>query len=357
MAPAPAELAERSGVDGLKVAVLCPYDLGLPGGVQQVTIELTQRLEAAGHDAWLVGPGLHRGARSVGRTVRIRANASVVPVALGPGVIGRVARAVDGADVVHVHEPLMPLVSLAALRSSSPLVATFHADPPRWVAGVYSTAGWLLRSRLRRAVVTAVSPTAAAALPPSWGPVELIPNALDVASYATGDVRVRGRVTFLGRADPRKGLDVALAAWPAVHDAFPAAELIVMGSSATHPAAGVRYVGRVSESEKRSLLSSAMLHVAPNVGGESFGIVVAEAMAAGAAVVASDLPAFQHVIGDGGVLVPTGDAEALAREMIRLLADPAETMRLGAVAVERAQTFDWSVVLDRYLAAYRRAVG
>jgi len=352
-----AELAERPGVAGLRVAVVCPYDLGLPGGVQQLTIELVQRLEAAGHDAWLVGPGEHPGAPSVGRTIRIRANASVAPVALGPGVVGRVARAIEGADVVHVHEPLMPLVSLTALLGSSPLVATFHADAPRWAGAVYSAAGRLLRRRLRNAVITAVSPTAAAPLPTSWGPVEIIPNGLDVAGYATGDARVPGRVTFLGRDDPRKGLDVALAAWPTVHAAFPEAELVVMGSSRSPTAAGVRYVGRVSESEKRSLLSSAMIHLAPNTGGESFGIVVAEAMAAGAAVVASDLPAFQHVIGSTGLQVPTGDPDAFARALIRLLADPEEAKRLGAAGTERAHSFDWSVVLDRYVAAYRRAAG
>jgi phosphatidyl-myo-inositol alpha-mannosyltransferase len=339
----------------LKIAVVCPYDLGLAGGVQQLTIELVERLSDAGHHAWLVGPGELAGARSVGRTIRVRANRSVVPVALGPGVGRRTQAAVAEADVVHIHEPLIPRVSTSALGVPIPKVLTFHADAPRWVSALYRILERPMR--LGRNVVTAVSPVAEAALPAGWGPVEIIPNALDVAAYASDEPRTPGRVTFLGRDDPRKGLDFLLAAWPEIRATVAGAELVVMGATREASVEGVRFVGRVSEDEKRKLLASSTVHVAPNTGGESFGIVVAEAMAAGAAVVASDLSAFTAVMAGAGVHVPVGDAAAISRAVIGLLADPESARRHGVAGRARAAAFDWSVVTDRYVDAYHRAVG
>ena len=339
----------------MKIAVVCPYDLGLAGGVQQLTVELVDRLRDAGHEAWLVGPGERDGARSVGPTTRVRANRSVVPVALARGVGKRTHAALAGADVVHIHEPLIPRVSTAALRSPIPKVLTFHADAPSWAAALYRVLERPLR--LGRHVITAVSPVAAAVLPARWGPVEIIPNALDVATYAVDEQRLPHRVTFLGRDDPRKGLDLLLTAWPHIRAAVDDAELVVMGATRDTPPAGVRFVGRVTEEEKRRLLASSTVHVAPNTGGESFGIVVAEAMAAGCAVVASELPAFSAVMDGTGVHVPVGDAPALAQAVIGVLGDPAAARRHGEASRARAAAFDWSVVTDRYVAAYRRAVG
>lgn len=335
--------------------MVCPYDLGLHGGVQQLTIELVDRLRDAGHDAWLVGPGQRNGARDVGPTTRIRANRSAVPVALGPGVGKRTQAALAGADVVHIHEPLIPRVSTSALRSPLPKVLTFHADAPRWATAMYRVLERPMR--LGRHVVTAVSPVAEAALPVGWGPVEIIPNALDVAAYATDEPRHRNRVTFLGRDDPRKGLDVLLRAWPTIRAGVGDAELVVMGASRAAPMAGVRFVGRVTESEKRRLLASSTVHVAPNTGGESFGIVVAEAMAAGCAVVATELPAFTAVMEGAGIHVPVGDVPAISQAVIGLLTDSDAADGHGEAGRARAATFDWSSVTSRYLDAYRRAVG
>ncbi|MEX2278739.1 MAG: glycosyltransferase family 4 protein [Acidimicrobiia bacterium] len=341
----------------MRVAVVCPYDLGLAGGVQQLTIELVDRLGRSGHDAWLVGPGHLAGARSVGSTVRIRANASSVPVALGPKVGKRVRTALTGADVVHIHEPLIPHVSWAALRTSIPKVLTFHADAPGWARALYRTLDRPIGHVMRSSVVTAVSPVAAASVPPRWGPVDVIPNALDVAAYAQDRERTESRVTFLGRDDPRKGLDVLLGAWPAVRAADPRAELVVIGGVRPEAPEGVRFVGRVDESTKRDLLASTTVHVAPNTRGESFGIVVVEAMAAGAAVIASDIPAFVDVMGGTGVHVPAGDSPALAAAIVDLLGDRARVAAVGEAGRRRAQEFDWSKVTERYVSAYARAVG
>lgn len=341
----------------MKIAVVCPYDLGLSGGVQQLSIELVDRIIDAGHEAWLVGPDTRDGEPSVGRTVKVRANASLVPLAIGAGVRGRVREAVVRADVIHVHEPFMPQVSTAALGAGLPTVVTFHADAPAWAERLYRAASGPLRRRLGSAVMTAVSSVAAGHLPASWAPIEIIPNALDIAGYASRRDGEPHRVTFLGRDDPRKGLDVILRAWPTVHTAVPDAELVVIGAERAESFPGVRFAGRVDEADKRSLLASGSIHVAPNLRGESFGIVVAEAMAAGSAVVASDLPAFRDVLAGTGVHVPAGDATVLADSLIALLGDPDRRARLGRDARLRAADFDWSVVTDRYLAAYRRALG
>lgn len=338
----------------MKIAVVCPYDLGTPGGVQQVTVELVDRLGALGHQAWLVGPGRRAGARHVGNTVRIRANASVAPVALGPGVGRSVREAIADADVVHIHEPFMPRVSTAALRTGVPKVVTFHADAPAWVGTAYRLAPRRLRRAVADSVITAVSPVAARVLPAAFGAVEIVPNGVDVAGFPQTD-KVAGRVVFLGRDEPRKGLDVLLHAWPAVRAQVPDAELVVLGARRADTVEGVQYLGRVDEAVKREVLGSAAVYVAPNTGGESFGIVVAEAMAAGAAVVASDVPAFTAVLGGTGVTFPVGDSSRLADEVTRLLDDPAEAVRVGTACRERAAAFDWPTVVDRYLATYERA--
>lgn len=339
----------------MKVAVVCPYDLSVSGGVQQLTRELTERLLAVGEDASLVGPGGdERGA--VGDSVSIRANRSQVPVALDPRAYFATRRLLAAADVVHVHEPLIPLVGWAALRAGPPVVATFHADPARWTRRLYRLGALPATGLLGAARLTAVSEVAASAIPASWGPLEVIPNAIDAASYRLDVPRQPTRVAFLGRDDPRKGLDVALAAWPSVLAENPHAEFLAMGPDRTIEDPSVSVLGRVDEDEKREILASASVFVAPNLGGESFGIVVAEAMAAGCAVVASDLPAFRSVVGDAGILVPPGDVRALAAAVIDLLADPTRASTLGTAARKAATRFDWKAVVGAYRRVYESAL-
>jgi phosphatidyl-myo-inositol alpha-mannosyltransferase len=341
----------------MRVGIVCPYDMDAPGGVQQLAGELAARLERAGDEVILVGAGRSDtgpGTVRVGRTVGVRANRSLVPVSLSPMVFPRMRRALRQVDVVHVHEPLIPFVGWAAL-GSRPLVVTFHASPPEWVPKMYRAAP--VARLMRRSVVTAVSPTAAAPIPAKWGPVEIVPNAIDVESYRVPVPRNPLRVAFLGRDDPRKGLDVLLDAWPAIRGAVPGAELKVMGASRPVAMDGVEFKGRVGGPEKREVLASSRVFVAPNLGGESFGIVVAEGMAAGCAVVCSDLPAFRDVAGDAGTYVAVGEGNALARAVISILADPAEGERLGGAAVDRVTRFDWGVIATRYQLMYRRALG
>ena len=348
----------RTGCDLVKVGIVCPYDLMAPGGVQQLTRELADQLRLAGDDVVLVGAGTPPGGSDevrVGRAIRIRANRSVAPITLSPWSWARVRRSLTDVDVIHVHEPFIPLVGWSAIGMDRPMVATFHADPPKWVPDLYRQAP-LVGRKVRKSVITAVSETAGAALPEGWGPVEVVPNAIDVASYRVPVQRHANRVCFLGRDDPRKGLDILLRAWPRVRSEVPDAELMVMGTDRPEGPDGVEFLGRPADPEKRRVLASSLVYVAPNTGGESFGIVIAEGMAAGCAVVCSDLPAFRAVLGDDGQMVPVGDVPSLADVIIDLLKDPQAAQVFGDQARKSVDRFDWGVIATRYQLMYRRAL-
>ncbi len=340
----------------MNVAVVCPYAIDHFGGVQHQAIQLVDWLRDAGHESKLVAPGRSGGplgTEHLGASVNVRGNKAVSPISLNPLVYRQVLDAVTDADVVHLHEPLMPLVGWAAL-AASPLVATVHASPSRLFRMMYHKAGRGVRAAFRNVgVLTAVSEAAASPLRLSGLEPRVIPNGIDVSSY-TRDNRP-GTVAFVGRDDPRKGLDVLLDAWPRVLERHPEAMLTVVGTA--RPAReGVRFLGVVPEAVKRRVLSESSILVAPNLGGESFGIVLAEAMASGCALVASRLDAFAKVAGGAAKLFQPGDPVALSKELAGLLADPMEQRRLTKAADRAVKAFDRSSVLDAYLKAYRDAV-
>jgi phosphatidylinositol alpha-mannosyltransferase len=208
---------------------------------------------------------------------------------------------------------------------------------------------------MRRAVLSAVSKTAARSVPENWGPVEIVPNAVDVSAFALPVGRIERRVAFVGRDEPRKGLDLLLEAWPQVRARIPDAELKVMGADRKSNGLGVDYLGRVTGGERNRILATSQVFVAPNTGGESFGIVLIEAMAAGCAVVCSDLEAFRDVAGTNARVVPIGDASRLAGEVVDLLDHPEEARALGESGRAAAARFDWPLVVERYRELYRRA--
>jgi len=351
----------------VRIGLVCPYDLGRHGGVQQQVVEIGRLLAAAGERVTIIGPGAEAVAHDsyrvveVGRVRPVRANGSVVPLALGFDVARRIREVATELDVLHVHEPLIPVVGPAALRAHRPVVATFHALPPAWMALAYRAGPprWLRGRWFKGSVLTAVSAEAARG-PSSLGQVAIIPNGLDIASYAPQVRKDPGRVVFLGRDDPRKGLAVMQEAWPLVLSRHPGATLTVIGADGPHPDSNpvskVEYAGRVDELNKRRLLGEASIMVAPNLGGESFGLVVVEAMAARCAVVASDIPAFRAVVGGAARLVPPGSVTDLANAVSGLLSDPSATEALGIAGLTRASEFDWSRVLPQYRACYQRAI-
>ncbi|HJU50811.1 MAG TPA: glycosyltransferase family 4 protein [Acidimicrobiia bacterium] len=336
----------------MKIGLVCPYDLGVYGGVQQQVLELSRLLAATGDDPVLIGPGGGRhGGIDLGDSISIRGNRSTVPISIDPRVKVMMEHALAGVDVIHIHEPLMPVVSWAALTIDLPAVTTFHAAKPRWASLLYR----LIPSRVfGNRILTAVSEVAGD-LPARFGPIEIVPNGIDIARFRTGVQRHLQQIAFLGRPDPRKGFGVLTEAWRTVSERVPGAELVVIGIEGSERNR-IRYLGRVDEDEKSQRLQASEIFVAPNLSGESFGVVVAEGMAAGCAVVASDIDAFRAVTGGTARLVPPGNAHHLAATLIELLRSPAATRDMGKRARQRVAEFDWTRVLDKYRDAYRRAI-
>jgi phosphatidylinositol alpha-mannosyltransferase len=317
---------------------------------------MADSLRSRGHEAWIVAPGeADLPLRSLGPSRAWSFNDSTAPIKLSPVVAPRLRRAVADADVVHVHEPLMPLVSIAARWAGRPLVGTFHADPSLRVRQLYRgfpPLRWHLKAFSGLAAVSETARSAAAGL----GRVDLIPNGVATSGLPDRD-RVPGRITFVGRDDPRKGLDIALAAFGIIRAEIPAAHLVIVTPDAVAPAEGVILHRGIDDVAKAELLATSEVFVAPNRRGESFGLTVAEAMAAGAGCVVSDIPAFAAVVGDAAIKVPADSPGDLAQAVIELLADDAIRGELSRKAIERAADFSIERTVDAYLQMYRAAVG
>lgn len=344
----------------MRIAMVSPYALDHPGGVQGQARYLVEWLRAENQDAWLVAPGDSGGPEGtiyLGETKGVRTNRSVAQIRLAPGTAAAVGEAVAGADVIHIHEPFVPAVSLGALRTPSiPKIGTFHADPGRGVRFLYGAA----RRQWRRlatnlAVPVAVSPVAASAIEPIVGPPRIIPNTIDTRQYDPNAPKDPNRVVFLGRDEPRKGLDLLLEAFADLRSSRPSAELVVMGASRPD-VPGVRFLGPVDDETKQRELAAAAVFVAPNTGGESFGLVVLEALASGCAVVASALPAFHFVAEDAALYAPVGDVAAIRRALGTFLSDADVREEYQRRARLRVSTFDRERVVADYLKLYAEAV-
>lgn len=341
----------------MRIGLVCPYDLSKPGGVQGQVKDLARNLSVAGDEVTVVAPGLPEGIKGVdlGPTISVPGNRSKVPLSVDPRVVAAIKEGVGEVDLLHVHEPLMPIVSIAALRAGPPVVGTFHAAPGTAGTGFYT----VLRSQLKRLLgpnvrkLTAVSPTAAAPLPRSLD-VSIVPNGVEVDAFDCDAERHPMRVAFLGRDEKRKGLDVLMEAWRRVSSALPEAELLVLGADRGTP--GVNWAGRVDDAQKIRGLCSSSIYVAPNLSGESFGVVVVEGMAAGCAVVASGLDSFQAVGADAAKYFTVGDVAALADILQHLLTEPHAVEALSKAGRERARRYDWGLIVEEYRAVYREAL-
>lgn len=357
----------------MRVAIVCPYAWDRPGGVRSHIRSLADQLRMRDHEVLIVAPrsGSLRGEPGValvGRSVPIPANGSVAPLAFGPFAASAVKKTLDrfAPDVVHLHEPLIPSLSLLALmRVSAPCVGTFHAAADRSVG--YRVAKPLLKLAVRKlAVRTAVSDQARELvqryLP---GDYHLTPNGVEVGRFAEADPADMGpgkKVLFLGRLERRKGLEVLLQAMTRLRDT--GIELFVAGSGpqekelralAKRLLIEARFLGRVDEGRKAALFKRADVYCAPGLGGESFGIVLIEAMAAGTPVVCSDLPGFRAVATGSAVLVSPGDAGLLADAIKRVLADKSLAERMGKAGMRTAQGFDWARLVGNVESLYERA--
>lgn len=361
----------------MRVGLVSPYDWDVPGGVQFHIRDLAERLLALGHGVSVLTPAddealLPDYAVAAGRSVPVPYNGSVARLTFGPLSATRVRRWLNAGDfdLVHVHEPASPSLSILACWSATgPLVGTFHSSSLR--SRAYSAFYPVLYPALEKlSARIAVSEDARRTVVAHiGGDAVVIPNGVYVDRFAGATPRpdwagAGGTVAFLGRLDePRKGLPTLLAAWPSIVAAVPGVRLLVAGrgesdeagkSLPEHVRSSVSFLGQVSEDDKARVLRTADVYVAPNIGGESFGIVLAEAMAAGAVVVASALDAFSRVLDDGraGVLVPVEDPVALSRAVVRLLMDPGERGRLSALGSAVVQRYDWGAVTGSILAVY-----
>jgi len=363
----------------VRVGLVCPYSWEVPGGVQAHIRDLALALLELGHQVEVLAPADEDAVPALpdwvvpaGRAVPVPFNGAVARLAFGPVTKARVRRWVrDGEfDLLHVHEPTVPSLSLLACwGATGPIVGTFHMSHER--SRAMTAAHGMLQPFLEKIIarIAVSEPARRTLVEHLGGDAILIPNGVAVHRFAAAEPlpgwpQEGGTLGFLGRFDePRKGFDVLIAALERLIADRPGLRLLVAGPGEQEPAlaampAAVRervtMLGLVSETDKARMLHSVDLYVAPNIGGESFGIILTEAMAAGTAVIASDLDAFRRVLDDGavGTLVEVGNPEALAAGIAELLDDPDRRAAQAAAASAFVQRYDWSRVAGDVVAVY-----
>ena len=358
----------------LRVGLVCPYAWDVPGGVRSHVADLAVTLRGRGHSVSVLAPVeeesvLPGWVTDGGRPVAVPYNGSVARMSFGVKATRRVRTWIREGDfdIVHIHEPLAPSLSLLTCWSArGPLVATWHSshDRSRVLSAGYYVAQTAME-KLRGSI--AVSAEARRTLVGHvGGDAVLIPNGVRVKDFApeSHDRQRRRELLFLGRIEePRKGLSVLVDALPAILQQVPDLVVNVAGPGdiedvrkelPAEVASSVRFLGAVTDERKQELLREVQVYVAPHTGGESFGIVLVEAMAAGSCVVASDIPAFRHVLEDGksGRLFTARDPSALADAVLSVLADDAARRALVSRGFPRAAQYDWDTVIDDVLAVY-----
>ncbi|MEV0160960.1 phosphatidylinositol alpha-mannosyltransferase [Nonomuraea fuscirosea] len=361
----------------MRVGIVCPYSWDMPGGVKQHIDDLAQALIAQGHEVSVIAPAaddddLPPYVTGAGRAIPVPYNGSVARMSFGFLSAARVRRWVRTGefDVLHIHEPLIPSLGvLACWAAKGPIVATFHASFTR--SRAIAVAEPLLRSALEKlSGRIAVSDAARKSLVEQFGgDTVLIPNGVTVSRYTEAEP-LDGwgpdgtTLGFLGRMDEeRKGLPILLDAFNVLAAERPEVKLLIAGPGDAKDVYDrvrkpfhdrVTVLGMVSEADKIRAYHSVDVFCAPNTRGESFGIVLAEAMASGATVLASDIPAFRRVLGEGqaGALFTNGDPASLAREAAALLGAPERRAKLAAEALVAVRKYDWSTVARDVVRVY-----
>ncbi len=377
----------------MRIALVSPYSWTYPGGVTRHIEALADQFAAAGHEPRIITPfdpddrlsvRLHRGVRpqprvqaanivSLGRTIGLRANGAVSNVALQPSAAATLRRELREGDydVVHIHEPIVPLSSWDAVAFNGlPLVGTFHTYSTNRLTNNLGNLAGASRRFNRLQVRIAVSRAAA------WtgerffgGHYRVIPNGVVVpegierAAAAMPTDEHPLRLVFVGQAVERKGLPVVLRALEALREHVPFT-LDVIGVEQAQletmmvDLRGVTALGKIDDAQKTAVLGAADLLVAPSLGGESFGMVLTEAFAVGTPVVASDIPGYDDVVRDGvdGVLFDRADASALAQTLLDLAYDPQRRDAMSSAARENVRRYAWPLVAEEVLGAYADAI-
>jgi phosphatidylinositol alpha-mannosyltransferase len=361
----------------MRVALVAPYDLSVAGGVNNQIRAQACALRRLGHDVRIFGPAsgaVGDGEVALGRTIKVTLGGTVSGLGVDPRAWSAVQRLLrDPFDVVHVHEPFTPLVPwLVTLGSRAPLVGTFHVHREEGHR-LYGATSWMLRPLARRLRARiAVSDAARRTVEPHFpGRYDIVPNGIDVRRFQVARPRPlfmpedRRWVLYVGRLEPRKGVDVLVYAMNRVQKRAPEAALLVVGNGperqrleglARATGISVVFAGAVPDDELAACLQAADLVCSPALGGESFGIVLLEAMASGKPIVASRIEGYAELIGEADCarLVPPGEDGPLAAELLALLSNEALRRRLGACGAEDVRQYDWDAIAGRLVEIYRR---
>ena len=362
-----------------RIGIVCPYGWDTPGGVQSHIGDLAEYLIAAGHNVSVLAPAisdenLPNYVVNAGRPIAIPYNGAIARVLFGPIAFARVRQWISQGnfDLLHLHEPAIPSISLLACwASDGPMVGTFHAAAKRQKVS-FAVVPFLEPVIEKLTARIAVSEAARETLTEHLETDAIVvPNGIYADRYRDGihEPKWSGHTLgFIGRfQEPRKGLAILLEALPQVLQSFPETRVFVAGPGNPDEAMEVidfqlrdriHFLGRISESEKANFLASVGLYVAPNTGGESFGIILAEALASGAKVVASDIPAFDSLLGHGkyGTLFESENSNDLAQKILDLFSNPDSGKAKAALGKDYAQNFDWDVVAEKIFDVYEMAM-
>jgi phosphatidylinositol alpha-mannosyltransferase len=363
----------------LRIGLVCPYGWDTPGGVQSHVRDLAEYLISKGHYVSVLAPVINEEnvpdyVTSAGKPIAIPYNGAVARVLFGPIAFARVRQWIANGnfDLLHLHEPAIPSISLLACwAAEGPMVGTFHAAAKRQKA-IFAI-GPILEPVIEKLTARiAVSEAARETLTEHLETdAVVIPNGIYTDRYRDGEVLAKwsgNTIGFIGRfEEPRKGLSILLDALPIIARFAPDVRVLVAGPGDHKEVAEnidpqlrhrFEFLGRISEKEKADFLSSVAIYVAPNTGGESFGIILAEALAGGATVLASDIPAFDSLLGHGqyGALFQSENAQDLARVAIDLLRDDEKRRDLSRKGKDYAQRFDWDVVAEDIYSIYEMAL-
>jgi len=363
----------------LRIGLVCPYGWDTPGGVQSHVRDLAEYLISKGHYVSVLAPVINEEnvpdyVTSAGKPIAIPYNGAVARVLFGPIAFARVRQWIANGnfDLLHLHEPAIPSISLLACwAAEGPMVGTFHAAAKRQKA-IFAI-GPILEPVIEKLTARiAVSEAARETLTEHLETdAVVIPNGIYTDRYRDGEVLAKwsgNTIGFIGRfEEPRKGLSILLDALPIIARFAPDVRVLVAGPGDHKEVVEnidpqlrhrFEFLGRISEKEKADFLSSVAIYVAPNTGGESFGIILAEALAGGATVLASDIPAFDSLLGHGqyGALFQSENAQDLARVAIDLLRDDEKRRDLSRKGKDYAQRFDWDVVAEDIYSIYEMAL-
>ena len=363
----------------LKIGIVCPYSWDTPGGVQNHIRDLAEFLIASGHEVSVLAPAIDDAKLpdyvvNAGKPISIPYNGAVARVLFGPVAFARVRQWISQGDfdLLHLHEPAIPSISLLACwAADGPMVGTFHAAAKR--QKIIFAIGPILEPAIEKlSARIAVSEAARLTLTDHLDTdAVIIPNGIYANRYTDGKSLEKwsgNTIGFIGRfEEPRKGLSVLVDALPIISRFAPDVKVFVAGPGnpeevieSIDPQLRQRFefLGKITESEKADFMSSVAVYVAPNTGGESFGIILAEALAGGACVIASDIPAFDDLLGQGefGALFESESSSELAKVVIDLLRDQEKRKELSNRGKERAKMFDWTVVAEQIFSVYEMSI-